>query len=196
MQRANYSSALFALALLASCSHKQEQPAETPPPATAPAPQPAAPPATNDASSSRSCTADTDCHDGELCSQSQCVAISGSMSECGLVRVHFGFNSSDIDPAERALLERSARCLHRDHKLHVVIEGNADERGTEEYNLALGDRRATAVSKYLEQLGASPTQLKAVSYGKEKPLCTEHDEACWAKNRRAAVQPTEATSSK
>ena len=72
--------------------------------------------------------------------------------------------------------------------MHVTIEGNADERGTDEYNLALGDQRATSVARYLKALGASPTQLKTVSYGKEKPLCTEHDEECWAKNRRAAVK--------
>jgi peptidoglycan-associated lipoprotein len=85
-------------------------------------------------------------------------------------------------------VERSARCLKADHALHVSIEGNADERGTEEYNMALGDRRATTVKGYLESLGASASQLKTVSYGKENPLCTEHDEECWAKNRRAEMK--------
>jgi peptidoglycan-associated lipoprotein len=109
--------------------------------------------------------------------------------ECGLVRVHFGFNTSNIDEGDKPLLERAATCLKQDHKLHVTIEGNADERGTEEYNLALGDQRARSVATYLERLGASSSQLKTVSYGKEQPECTAHDEECWAKNRRAAVKP-------
>jgi peptidoglycan-associated lipoprotein len=78
----------------------------------------------------------------------------------------------------------------------VTIQGNADERGTEEYNMALGDRRATTVAHYLESLGASAAQLKTVSYGKENPLCTEHDEECWAKNRRAELKAAEVTSTR
>jgi peptidoglycan-associated lipoprotein len=130
-----------------------------------------------------------DCGSGQLCVRQRCVDISAGLAECGMIRVHFPLNSSDIDEGDRPSLERSARCLKADHSLHVTIEGNADERGTEEYNLALGDRRATAVARYFESLGASAEQLKTVSYGKENPLCAEHDEACWAKNRRAAVKP-------
>jgi peptidoglycan-associated lipoprotein len=73
----------------------------------------------------------------------------------------------------------------------VTIEGNTDERGTDEWNLALGDKRASAVETYLEQLGVSAAQLKTVTYGKERPLCSEHNERCWAKNRRAALTPKE-----
>ena len=82
--------------------------------------------------------------------------------------------------------------MKTDHALHVTIEGNADERGTEDWNLALGDKRATAVENYLEQLGVSKAQLKTVSYGKDRPLCSQHNEECWAKNRRAALKPKEA----
>jgi peptidoglycan-associated lipoprotein len=110
--------------------------------------------------------------------------------------VHFALNSSEIESSDRGSLERSARCLKGDHALHVTVEGNADERGTEEYNLALGDRRATAVAKYLEALGASNAQLRTVSYGKEKPLCTEHDEDCWAKNRRAELNAADGSHGK
>ena len=118
------------------------------------------------------------------------------LSSCGQVRVFFPLNSDQI-PAETATsLEKSAKCLKADHALHVTIEGNADERGTEEYNLALGDRRATAVAKYLERLGTSQAQLKTVSYGKEKPLCVEHDEECWTKNRRADLNPDAKVSNK
>jgi peptidoglycan-associated lipoprotein len=110
--------------------------------------------------------------------------------DCGLVRVHFDFNNSAIQDGDKPLLERAATCLKQNNKLHVTIEGNADERGTEEYNLALGDQRARSVATYLERLGASSAQVKTVSYGKEQPECNEHDEACWSKNRRAAVKPT------
>jgi peptidoglycan-associated lipoprotein len=107
------------------------------------------------------------------------------MAQCREASVHFDFDSSVLGSADRDSLERGARCLRADHALHVRIEGNADERGTEEYNLALGDQRAVAVEKYLETLGVSAGQLATVSYGKERPLCTEHDEGCWSQNRRA-----------
>ncbi len=113
----------------------------------------------------------------------------GDAGKCGSVRVFFPFNSDEIPADTASSLEKSAKCLKADHALHVTIEGNADERGTEEYNMALGDRRATAVAKYLERLGTSQAQLKTVSYGKEKPLCVEHDEECWKKNRRAELNP-------
>jgi peptidoglycan-associated lipoprotein len=112
---------------------------------------------------------------------------------CGLVRVHFDFNSSQVAESDKPVLEKAALCLKQDHKLHVTVEGNADERGTEEYNLALGDHRARSVAKYLEALGASSAQLKTISYGKEQPECNDHDESCWAQNRRAAVRPTSFT---
>ena len=92
---------------------------------------------------------------------------------------------SDISTADRSDLDRAARCMKADKGLHIAIQGNADERGTEEYNLSLGDRRAHAVAGYLRSLGASESQLQTVSYGEERPLCAEHDEACWAQNRRA-----------
>jgi peptidoglycan-associated lipoprotein len=180
----------LALTLALGCAHKQEQKTEPPPPAPEPAKPAAAEPAPTNASA-KACINDTDCADGELCSQKVCVPINASMAECGLVRVQFAFDSSEIAQDDRPLLERGARCLRRDHKLHVLIEGNADERGTEEYNLALGDRRATSVAKFMKTLGVSDAQLGTISYGKEKPLCTEHDEACWSKNRRAAVRPSD-----
>jgi peptidoglycan-associated lipoprotein len=115
---------------------------------------------------------------------------SGADAACGVIRVHFDLNNSAIQDTDKPALEKAAQCLKTDKGLHVTIEGNADERGTEEYNLALGDQRARSVATYLERLGASAAQLKTVSYGKEQPECTEHDEACWSKNRRAAIKPT------
>jgi peptidoglycan-associated lipoprotein len=174
------------------CAHKQETKtaAASPPPAAAPAASAAAAP------SEPGCASDLDCGAKQLCIRNRCVDISASLAECNNLHVHFAFNSAELDPGDKSGLERSARCIKGDHALHVTIEGNADERGTEEYNLALGDRRATTVKGYLESLGASAVQLKTVSYGKENPLCTEHDEDCWAKNRRADMKGVETASAK
>ena len=183
---------LIPLLLVFGCAHKQETKASTPP-AQQPPPAAAAAPA---APTEKSCSTDLDCGDKQLCIRNRCVDITPGLAECNSVRVHFPFNSSEIDPADKPGLERSARCLKADQSLHVTVAGNADERGTEEYNMALGDKRATAVASYLESLGASAAQLKTVSYGKENPLCTEHDEDCWAKNRRAEMKTGEAGKTK
>lgn len=178
-----FSGLFLPLILSLGCAHKPDLKTE------APAPRASAAPVTA-ASADRQCTQDADCQDAEVCDQSKCVAISAAnVGDCSLIRVHFPFDSVDILPADRPELERSARCLRGHQHISVTIEGNADERGTEEYNLALGDRRANAVAKYLKGLGASEAQLKTVSYGKARPECTEHDEACWSKNRRAAIRP-------
>jgi peptidoglycan-associated lipoprotein len=176
---------LFALAFVFGCAHKQEVKPDPRPTAAAPAPTPP-PPAP--AARASTCNRDTDCGDKQLCIRGQCVDISAGLAECLQTRVYFPLNSSDLDNDSRSSLERSARCLKADHAIHIAVEGNADERGTEEYNMALGDRRATNIAHYLESLGASQAQLKTVSYGKENPLCTEHDEECWAKNRRGELK--------
>jgi peptidoglycan-associated lipoprotein len=174
------------VALVGGCAHKQETKAEAPKSEPAPAPQAAATPAPS--SDAKTCASDLDCGAKQLCINNKCVDITPDLAECTNVHVHFPFNSDEIDAADKPQLERSARCLKAEHSLHVTIEGNADERGTEEYNMALGDRRARSVASYLGSLGASQQQVATVSYGKENPECKEHDEACWAKNRRAALK--------
>ncbi|MEO6952159.1 MAG: peptidoglycan-associated lipoprotein Pal [Polyangia bacterium] len=171
--------------LLGGCAHKQKNNAM---PETAAA-SPAAGGTTATPSTKNSCTTDTDCGDGRLCLNQVCVDINEHLDACGMQRVHFSLDSSEIAEQDRPLLERAARCLRAAKGIKFTIEGNADERGTEEYNVALGDRRAQSVARYLEKLGATADQLKTVSYGKENPICQEHDEACWQKNRRAAVKP-------
>jgi peptidoglycan-associated lipoprotein len=173
---------------IAGCAHKQE--VKEPPPAPVAKAEPEVKKAELTDASTRACTQDTDCSESEVCSADrQCVPLTAAhLGDCNLVRVHFAFNSSDIEHSDRGELERSARCLKAHQHVHLTIEGNADERGTEEYNLALGDRRASAVAKYLRTLGASDAQLKTISYGEEKPICHEHDDACWAKNRRGDVR--------
>lgn len=174
------------------CAHKQQQEAAHAPTAVQ---QPAAPEANSTAAQSgageKTCRNDLECGSKQLCIRSRCVDITPEMAECQTIRVHFDFEVAELKQDDQASLQRIARCLKADQALHVSVQGNADERGTQEYNLSLGDRRATAVATYLERLGVSATQLKTVSYGKENPLCVEHDEACWAQNRRAAVKTEE-----
>lgn len=101
--------------------------------------------------------------------------------------VYFDYDSNSIKPEFQGLIEGNARWLTQHRNAHVVVEGNTDERGGSEYNLALGQRRAEAVRQALELLGVQDSQVEAVSYGKEKPAVDGHDEAAWAKNRRAEI---------
>ncbi|WP_043645579.1 peptidoglycan-associated lipoprotein Pal [Caenispirillum salinarum] len=99
-------------------------------------------------------------------------------------RVYFGLDRHDLSAESQALLARQAQWLKTWPDRQLVIEGHADERGTREYNLALGERRATAVRDYLSAQGIPAARLSTVSFGKERPTCVEADEACWSQNRR------------
>jgi peptidoglycan-associated lipoprotein len=101
-----------------------------------------------------------------------------------LAEIHFDFDRSDIRDVDRPVLSKNAEVLKRFDFLVVTIEGHCDERGTVEYNLALGERRARAAYDYLASLGVPAARLKTVSYGKEVPLCQESNEECWYRNRR------------
>jgi peptidoglycan-associated lipoprotein len=97
---------------------------------------------------------------------------------------YFDYDKADIRADTRAALSKTADFLKNYPRFKVVIEGHCDERGSTEYNLGLGDRRASAVKQYLVSLGVSADRLNTVSFGKEKPFCMEHNEACWQQNRR------------
>jgi len=99
--------------------------------------------------------------------------------------VFFALDSSDIDSAAKSALDADATLLRQNASWIVTVEGHCDERGTAEYNLALGDRRAGAAVAYLKSLGIAGERLKTVSYGKEFPFDPGHDDAAWSKNRRA-----------
>jgi peptidoglycan-associated lipoprotein len=99
--------------------------------------------------------------------------------------VFFTLDSSDIDPTAKSVLDGNAALLRQNSTWVVTIEGHCDERGTAEYNLALGERRAGAAMAYLVSLGIPASRLKTVSYGKEFPFDPGHDDSAWAKNRRA-----------
>lgn len=101
-----------------------------------------------------------------------------------LADVRFEYDSSKIKASEAATLKANAKWLKANPSTDVVVQGHCDERGTNEYNLALGERRAKAVAQYLQKLGVASSQLTTVSYGEEMPLDPGHDESAWAKNRR------------
>ncbi len=98
--------------------------------------------------------------------------------------VYFDFDKFDVKPEFRPLVEAHAKFLRENPSAKMLIQGNADERGSREYNVGLGQRRSDAVKKMLTLLGAREDQIESVSLGEEKPTCTEHTEECWAKNRR------------
>ncbi len=102
----------------------------------------------------------------------------------GLQPVYFDFDRSFIRDDAKSAMRANADWLKANPKVKVKIEGNCDERGTKEYNQALGQRRASSAKKYLTDLGISGSRISLISYGKEKPICTEQNEDCWQKNRR------------
>lgn len=99
-------------------------------------------------------------------------------------RVLFDYDQSDLDGSDQATLQKQAEWLAKYPAVTLTIEGHADERGTREYNLALGARRASSVKEYLVSLGVNASRLDTISYGKERPVCAESNEACWSQNRR------------
>jgi peptidoglycan-associated lipoprotein len=101
--------------------------------------------------------------------------------------IHFSLNEYGIDPESEGILRSQAQWLSRYPGKAVTIEGHCDERGTREYNLALGERRANAAKNYLIGLGVQASRISTVSYGKERPIALGSDEASWAKNRRAVT---------
>jgi peptidoglycan-associated lipoprotein len=107
------------------------------------------------------------------------------MATANMPDVHFDFDKYDIRPEAARTLEASASWLKANDKAQVLIEGHCDERGTSEYNVVLGERRAKAAMSYLVSRGVDSRRIVVVSYGEDKPQCMEHGEKCWAKNRRA-----------
>jgi len=110
---------------------------------------------------------------------------SGSLSPDLKRSVYFEFDKYDVKPEYRALVEANARWLKSNPKARLVIEGNADEQGSREYNLALGQKRAESVSKMMTLLGVRAEQVEAISYGEERPRSDGHDEKAWSQNRRS-----------
>ena len=136
-------------------------PAPAPPPAVAPTPPPPAPAP-------------------ERPVPKEFVAIDA------LKPIYFDFDRYEIRAGDRRILDANARWLKENAKFLVLVEGHCDERGTNEYNLGLGERRARAAMNYLVGQGIDASRFTVVSYGEERPVCTEHNESCWKQNRRSA----------
>ncbi|MDZ4862582.1 MAG: peptidoglycan-associated lipoprotein Pal [Gemmatimonadota bacterium] len=173
----------LAAALSAACGSKQapEQPAPQPtaPAPTAPAPLPTPAPAPAP-------TAPTTDVGAAAAAARVTAAV---LAEVGTV-VHFDLDESDIRTEDRAMLDRKAALLSANSGLRLIISGHADERGADEYNLALGNRRAGSVKSYLGNKGIAATRLEVVSYGEERPVSMGHDEDSWFQNRRAEFEVT------
>jgi len=101
--------------------------------------------------------------------------------------IHFALDRYDIDPQSQRILDSQVQWLRQWPNVPISLEGHCDERGTREYNLALGDRRANAAKNYLVARGVNPGRISTISYGKERPLALGSDEASWAQNRRAVT---------
>ena len=114
----------------------------------------------------------------------EAAAAFKAAADKALVNIHFDFDKSDIKEADRAILQGIADFMKAYPQAKVEIQGHCDERGTNEYNLALGNRRAAAALAYLKTLGVDEARFTTISFGKEKPLCTEAKESCWSQNRR------------
>lgn len=116
--------------------------------------------------------------------QPQAEPAPAPQPEIKLDSIYFDFDKSNIRGDAQEILKKNAEILKGAQGVRVRIEGNCDERGTNEYNMALGERRANSARDYLVNLGIDRNILTTVSYGEEKPVCTEHNESCWSKNRR------------
>ncbi len=110
----------------------------------------------------------------------------GGVASSDLQTVYFAFDSYKLGNDSRAVLKKSAAWMKENSAASIQIEGHCDERGTTEYNLALGERRANTVKEYMTRLGVEGSKVSVISYGKERPADAGHDETAWAKNRRAS----------
>ena len=114
------------------------------------------------------------------------AALTSQLQQVG-DRIYFAFDKSDITPESRQILSKQADLLKQNPSVTVTIEGHCDERGTREYNLGLGERRANATKQALVALGIAANRVNTISYGKERPAVLGHNEQAWAQNRRAVT---------
>ena len=159
--------------LVAACASKEKPPVvmSSAAPITPAVPPPAAPPARLAPAPARL--------------PPQAAILPGSLKDFQVNvgdTVYFSFDTSNLDDASRGVLQKTGRMAQRYRNVTLQVQGNCDERGTREYNLALGARRAASVREYLVSLGVAPSRVDTISYGKERPVCAKSSEACWAQN--------------
>jgi peptidoglycan-associated lipoprotein len=178
---------VFALAVLltAGCAQKPAPPAMTPTPTAQPSVT-TEKPSQEPAGIKNQGMSETQVNEAARAAEAAQAAQAKAEAEAaaGLQRIHFNFDQFTLTPEARDILSKNATFIQNHPGVKVVVEGYCDERGSDEYNLALGQRRADAAKKYLITLGISPNRLSTISYGEERPLDPAHNEAAWAKNRR------------
>jgi peptidoglycan-associated lipoprotein len=170
---------LAALLLVAGCK------SAPPPPPAPPPPVVTAPPATDVESSARPAT---EVDETERMAPKSIQELQQELNESGLLGdVFFAFDQYELSAESRERLQRNAEFMQspEGRSLSFTVEGHCDERGTNEYNIALGQSRSNTATDYLISLGVARSRFRTVSFGEERPFCTESSEACWQKNRRA-----------
>lgn len=169
-------STIAALVALGAC-HKKVAPAPAPAPAAAPAPPPSAPPAPPAAA--------------PMTSSADDLARARDAARASLTApIYFDLDSDALSDADRAALDAKVGILNASSGVKIRVAGHTDERGSDEYNLALGQRRASAAKRYLTQHGVPDAMIDIISYGEEHPAVDGHDEAAWSKNRRDEFEIT------
>jgi len=178
-QRTGIAALLFAIALLPACS-KNEPPATAPAPAAAPERQPTQPASTNEP---------VQAGDWETAPTASDTLSITQINQQGILKtIYFDYDQSEIRPDQRATLQANAQFMRENGDFKVLIAGHCDERGTREYNMALGERRASATMQYLVSLGVPRSRIEIISYGEEQPAAQGSTESAWALNRRATFQ--------
>ena len=173
LHRASTIAMIAVLVGVGACSTKKKALPPPPPPPTAPL----------GSSSGSAAGSDT----GTVGSRALPGSAADFKETSGSDTVLFGYDSYDVDDTAKAILGKQAEWLARYPNVRVSIEGHTDERGTREYNLALGDRRANAAKNFLAAQGVSPSRMQTISYGKERPVAEGSDETAYAQNRRAVT---------
>ena len=171
---------LALVALLAACSSKpvKEEPAAPVEDKSPSAAQPAAPAAPSTSEASTAPATESSVKVNPLTDPNNILSKRS---------IYFDFDKDEVKAEFRPLVEAHAKYLSENPDARVMLQGNADDRGSREYNLALGQRRAVAVKKVMNVLGVQDKQIETVSYGEEKPRCSEQAESCWSQNRRTDI---------
>ena len=175
--------AIASLFLFTSCAKKQMQAAEEAPPAPKAAPPPKMEPEKPKVDMEAMKKAEEE-RQARLRQMEMAQQLRDEIREFETEMIHFDFDKSELKMEARAILAKKAEWLRKHPEFSLRIEGYCDERGTYEYNLALGERRANAAWKFLNALGISGSRMSTISYGEEHPIDPAHNQAAWAKNRR------------
>ncbi|MBW1998138.1 MAG: peptidoglycan-associated lipoprotein Pal [Deltaproteobacteria bacterium] len=177
---------VLSMLMVSSCAKKQvrmEEEVTKPAPAPGPAPGPQAAPAKPGVEEEKYRKAEAE-REARLREIERAQQLRNEIREFESEHIYFDFDKAELKPQARKVLVKKAEWLRKHPEYNVVIEGHCDERGTNEYNLALGERRANAAWRFLNALGISGERMSTISYGEERPLDPRHNPEAWAKNRR------------